>query len=235
MRRLSNEASLPPVSLALIVDDDDDTRDLYGTFLSGHGYQIEHACDGREALAKAISDPPDVIVTEARLPMLDGYELCRLLRSDRETRGLPIVFVTGAIHTHHVEQAREAGADSVLAKPCLPDVLLRELQRLGRQRGAAGAAPAPVEARIRQSAEDMRPRRAHVFSRDHHRYETTTPPAIAPDLRCPECDRWLRYVRSFLGGVSDKHPEQWDELRCGAGCGHFQYRHRTRRLQRTPV
>jgi CheY-like chemotaxis protein len=53
-----------------------------------------------------------------------------------------------------------------------------------------------------------------------------------PELLCPSCSHWLRYQHSHIGGVSDRHSEQWDYYVCSASCGPFQYRQRTRKLRR---
>jgi hypothetical protein len=60
---------------------------------------------------------------------------------------------------------------------------------------------------------------------------TTTPPLRPPELKCLSCDVTLKYEHSFVGGVSDRHPEQWDYYKCDQ-CGTFQYRQRTRKLRR---
>jgi two-component system chemotaxis response regulator CheY len=53
-----------------------------------------------------------------------------------------------------------------------------------------------------------------------------------PELLCPSCNHWLRYQHSHIGGINDRHPEQWDYYVCSASCGPFQYRQRTRKLRR---
>jgi hypothetical protein len=68
----------------------------------------------------------------------------------------------------------------------------------------------------------------------HQRVITTTPSIPTPDLWCPRCDRPLDYQRSFVGGVSQRQLEQWDEFECPSKCGVFEYRHRTRKLRRAP-
>jgi hypothetical protein len=73
---------------------------------------------------------------------------------------------------------------------------------------------------------------AKALSRTFHRHDTTKPPTAPPDLVCPVCDRRLVYQRSHIGGVSERHAEQWDDYECLAGCGVFQYRQRTRTLRK---
>jgi two-component system chemotaxis response regulator CheY len=62
--------------------------------------------------------------------------------------------------------------------------------------------------------------------------ESATHRAHPPELLCPSCDRALTYEHSHIGGVSNRHPEQWDYYVCSASCGTFQYRQRTRKLRR---
>jgi hypothetical protein len=71
-----------------------------------------------------------------------------------------------------------------------------------------------------------------MLSRTLHRHDTTSPAIAPPSLICPQCDQPLAYQRSHVGGVSEKHPEQWDYFQCQAGCGTFQYRERTRKLRK---
>src|SRR4051812_45686414 len=102
----------PP--LALLVDRDMDTRHLYRECLTGEQWIVEEVGDGREALAKALSTPPHVVITETRLPGITGYDLCDLLRRDIATRTVPIVVVTGDALPTDVQRAKECGADAVL-------------------------------------------------------------------------------------------------------------------------
>jgi DNA-binding response OmpR family regulator len=114
---------------ALIVDSDADTRGMYAEYLQYAAWDSEDAADGRAALIKALIKPHDVIVTAARLQFISGYDLCRMLKHAQATATTPIVFVTGDAFKADIKRAREAGADIVLAKPCLPDRLLFELNR----------------------------------------------------------------------------------------------------------
>jgi two-component system chemotaxis response regulator CheY len=200
--------------LALLADRDEDTRLMYGSYLRQLRFEIEEAEDGREALAKAISRRPAVLVTETRLPGIDGVELCKLLRADAITRSIAIVVVTADSVSSSAELAEAAGADAVLFKPCLPDHLAAEIRRVL-------AKPAPAC--------------RGLLRRSHARGDTRQPPAAPPELYCPVCDAPLRYVMSHVGGVSERHPEQWDYFACAACRGAFEYRHRTRRVRPSPA
>ena len=218
-----------PLPMVLLVDQDDDNRAMYGQYMMAANWIVEEAVDGRDALAKALTLRPDLIVTEIRLPGIDGFELCKLLRRDFATRGIPIVVVTGDAYPRDLKLALNAGATSVLLKPCLPEAVLAEAVRLleaPREAGPAAAPAAPPAAPERREG----PRRG--LSRSHVRGETAAPPALPPRLICPQCDCQLDYKSSQVGGVSARNAEQWDYFVCERGCGTFQYRQRTRKLRK---
>src|SRR5262245_1770483 len=230
--------------LTLLVDADTDSRGMYAEYLKVvGGYETDEAQDGREALAKALARPPDVIVTETRLPGLSGIELCSLLRSDITTRLVPVIVVTGTALEVERIRAEQAGADAVLIKPCLPETLFAEAQRLLarsrelRMRGAA-ALDAAVKHTLRAtelidaSRSNALKARRLIVNRARDRNVPTNPALQPPSLQCPDCDLPLRYVRSHMGGASVKHAEQWDYFECPGCTSTFQYRHRTRRLRK---
>src|SRR5262245_16835525 len=78
----------------------------------------------------ALSREYDAVVTETRVPGINGFALCELLKQDRATQFTSVVFVTGTERPEDVERARRAGADGILVKPCLPETLLLEFQRV---------------------------------------------------------------------------------------------------------
>ena len=224
----------PP--LALIVDRDADTRRLYAEYLRLAACVVEEAEDGREALAKAISHQPDVIITETRLPGMSGLELCDLLRSDASTRNIPIVIVTA--DAFHVPREKMPAADAVLFKPCLPESVLAEIYRLLDRSIELNDETRSIHEKMSGQLTDAHETipdsvcRRTILSRTYQRVETTEPPVAPPSLVCPDCDQVLRYQRSHVGGVSARHPEQWDYFECANGCGMFQYRRRTRKLKK---
>ena len=212
---------------------------MYAEILKFGHWRVDEASDGREALAKAIALRPDVIITETRLPGIDGITLCDLLRRDVATNMIPVVFVTGDAYAADVQRATAAGADLVLTKPCLPEELLTKLQQLFEPATALRGRAERVrsEARSRLARADALTRvtdglRRNTLKKAHQRGDTTNPPAPPPSLVCPACDRQLAYRRSHIGGVSSRHAEQWDYFECEKGCGTFQYRARTRKLRK---
>src|ERR1700740_1977214 len=117
MAHVARAARLLPVRTALVVDSDNDTRDLYSVMLADVAQSVELVNDGRIALAKALAKPPDLVVTDTQVPFIDGYALCRLLRSDAATASMPIVVATSDGTVSSVQRARTAGASAVLLKP----------------------------------------------------------------------------------------------------------------------
>lgn len=165
---------------------------------------------------------------DTQLPLIDGPDLCEILRRDSKTRTVPIIAVAVDPSGRYADQIRRAGATLVLPKPVSPDVLLAELKRLASsRRDTSPVQPAPWPTPV---ATDSPPPPRLPKSKAHLRCATTTPPAAPPLLRCPSCDVLLVYERSYVGGVSQRHSEQWDVYSC-AHCGAFEYRHRTRRLR----
>jgi len=205
-----SKPAVTPRPHILVVDADADMRGVYRRAFQLNGYDVAEASDGRDALTTALLRPPTLVITEIRLPLIDGYALCEILRQDRATAHVPILVVTAEARPAEVNRARQAGADAVLVKPTPIENVLSEMRRL---------------------VADPKNRRGPVLARSHSRFTTTTPSA-PPSLTCPSCARTLIYDRSHIGGVSDRHPEQWDYYRCPASCGTFQYRQRTRKLRR---
>lgn len=127
---MSLRSRVRPPPLALIVDNHDDTREMYGESLAFHGVRVVEASNAAEAMEKARTLHPDIIATDIALPGgADGIQLCEQLKSDKRTRAIPVVAVTAWALDTQVERARTCCA-SVLLKPCLPETLLAEIQRL---------------------------------------------------------------------------------------------------------
>jgi DNA-binding response OmpR family regulator len=229
-----------PVQAALLVVGDDVTRQMYAAHLRGCGYAVEEASDGREALVKALTDRPDVMVTDTRLLGIDGCDLCAVLRTDTATRHTAILALVDDASSGEIGRVSEAGADAVLVSPCDPDELHAEMQRLLRAARDAEQPPTSAGTRLPTASDGAGLERHESsstkpmlkLSHSHGRYQTTNPPRRPPALVCPLCDGPLAYKNSHVGGVSARHAEQWDYYECtNKGCGSFQYRQRTRRLR----
>jgi two-component system, cell cycle response regulator DivK len=126
--------------LVLVVEDYHDAREMYAEYLRFSGYRVAEARNGLEAIEKAAELLPDIVLMDLALPKLDGWEATRRLKTNERTRAIPIVALTGHALAGHAESAREAGCDSFVSKPCLPDALVAEIARmLGRATEVADA------------------------------------------------------------------------------------------------
>ena len=127
--------------LVLVVEDYQDAREMYAAYLQFSGYRVAEATNGIEAIDKSIELMPDIILMDLALPRMDGWEATRRLKLDDRTKHIPIVALTGHALAGHAEGARQAGCDSFVTKPCLPDALVAEIQRMlaGGSTDSAGA------------------------------------------------------------------------------------------------
>ena len=123
-----------PCRSVLIADDYQDSADLYAAYLEGQGLTVSLARDGVEAVELARRQLPDVIVLDLGLPRMDGWEAAACLRADERTCQIPIIALSGHTLPEDINRARVAGCDSVLSKPCLPEELLAEIQRVSALR-----------------------------------------------------------------------------------------------------
>jgi CheY-like chemotaxis protein len=117
-------------ALVLVVEDYQDAREMYAAYLQFSGYRVAEATNGLEAIEKTLELLPDIILMDLALPKMDGWEATRRLKSDDRTKHIPIVALTGHALAGHAEGARQAGCDSFVTKPCLPDALVAEIRRM---------------------------------------------------------------------------------------------------------
>lgn len=123
----------------LIVDDFKDDREMYAHYLTRSGFRVTLASDGQEALDKAFSLLPDLILMDLWLPQIGGWEAIRQLKADPRTKNIPIVVLTARAFV----SAPAVGSEGCLIKPCQPDDLLVEVVRaLGKEKLPKAAAPA---------------------------------------------------------------------------------------------
>lgn len=117
----------------LVVDDDLDSLKLIGLMLQRNGYDVIAANAGNQAIAKAVSDRPDLIILDVMMPDMNGYEVCRRLRKNPETKAIPIIMFTAKTLIDDKVAGFEAGADDYLTKPTHPAELASRVKAiLGR-------------------------------------------------------------------------------------------------------
>jgi two-component system, cell cycle response regulator DivK len=137
--------------LVLVVEDYQDAREMYAAYLQYSGYRVAEATNGVEAIEKTIELMPDIILMDLALPRMDGWEATRRLKMDERTKHIPIVALTGHALAGHAEGAKQAGCDSFVTKPCLPDALVAEIERMLQARPTDHARrPAKSSARAKQ-------------------------------------------------------------------------------------
>jgi CheY-like chemotaxis protein len=112
----------------LVVDDEPLTRNLLRLMLEPAGFQVTGVESGAEAMQTVQTLRPDVIVLDLMMPYMDGIEVCRRLRSDSVTAGVPIIMLSGNFHREAIEKGLQAGANRYLAKPMSRTSLIQELR-----------------------------------------------------------------------------------------------------------
>ena len=128
--------------LILLVEDYEDAREMYRDYLAFAGFRVETAANGREAIRKARALQPDLILMDLALPVLDGWEATRRLKEDPRTSAIRVVALSAHAMPGEEERARAAGCVGFIAKPCLPEELVLEIDR-----HLDGARSAPPRAR----------------------------------------------------------------------------------------
>ena len=114
--------------VVLIVDDGPDNLSLLHDALDGAGYAVLVATDGPSAIARARQARPDIVLLDAMMPGMDGFEVARQLKSGPETAAIPIVFMTALTETEHVVAAFAAGGVDYVTKPIQPREVLARIQ-----------------------------------------------------------------------------------------------------------
>jgi two-component system, cell cycle response regulator DivK len=109
----------------LVVEDQEDLRGVLRDLLTGSGYTLAEAADGRDGVAKAKSEQPDLIHMDIQLSVIDGYEATRQIKADPILKATPIIAVSSFAMKGDEEKARASGCDHYVTKPYSPIQLLR--------------------------------------------------------------------------------------------------------------
>jgi CheY-like chemotaxis protein len=114
----------------LVVDDYDDSRELYAEYLQFVGFDVSTAADGAAAVECAQSQACDVIVLDIALPKLDGLTVLRQLRSSSATRDVPVIVLSASVSAELRAAAMAAGAHRFLTKPCPPEEVEKAIREV---------------------------------------------------------------------------------------------------------
>jgi len=118
----------------LVVDDIATNRMILRSKLSASYYEVVQAENGADALRKALEDQPDLILLDIVMPDIDGYEVCRQLKSDSRTSHIPVIIITALRDTHDRVRGLECGADDFLTKPINDLALFSRVRNLIRSK-----------------------------------------------------------------------------------------------------
>ena len=122
----------------LVADDDDGLRQLLRLILAREGFEVFEAANGEQALALAVDVNPAVILLDVMMPGLDGYDVCRRLKSDQRTGNVPVVFVSAAEDVLRRNEVQKLGAAACIQKPIGPrDLVARVRAVMNRRNGTA--------------------------------------------------------------------------------------------------
>lgn len=190
----------------LIVDDVPDNLAMLHDALDESGYAVLVATDGESAIERARQSVPDIILLDAVMPGMDGFEVCRRLKADLSTQHIPVVFMTGLTESEHVVAAFEAGGVDYVTKPVRPkEVLARLATHLQSSRLMAQA----------RSALDAYGRATIALAPSGERLHWQTPLArqllnaymqIDDDRAPAELKSWLKDVAESIRIGQDPYP-----------------------------
>ncbi|HEY9801070.1 response regulator transcription factor [Anabaena azotica] len=120
------------MSKVLIVEDSLAQREMITDLLKASGLTVTHATDGLEALEAIQEEPPDLVVLDIVMPKMNGYELCRRLKSDPKTQNVPVVMCSSKGEEFDRYWGMKQGADAYIAKPFQPTELVGTVKQLLR-------------------------------------------------------------------------------------------------------
>jgi len=119
----------------LIIEDEADIRELIAFNLDLCGYHVIKAENGQKGLEKALKEQPDLILLDLMLPGMDGFEVCRQIRSREDIRSCPIIMLTARSEEENIVRGLDMGADDYITKPFSPQVLVARAKAVLRRRG----------------------------------------------------------------------------------------------------
>jgi DNA-binding response OmpR family regulator len=123
----------------LVVDDDPEIVDAVGEALHDEGYRVETATDGPTALKSVLDEPPDLIVLDVRMPQMNGWEFCEIVRRQSHTRDVPVLFLTACNEVRDQITAMQVGGSDHLPKPFRLEALREKVRALVREARPHGA------------------------------------------------------------------------------------------------
>ena len=119
----------------LIIEDEKDIRQLLIYTLQYAGFTVIAGRDGEDAVRLAEEEMPDVILMDVRMPRLDGYEACKLIKTNEKTAHIPVVFLSAKGQDTEIDKGFEVGASDYLLKPFTPTELIERVKLILKESG----------------------------------------------------------------------------------------------------
>lgn len=198
----------------LVVEDAAASLALLSDLLANAGYAVRQAPNGELALWTAQHRPPELILLDVRMPDISGFEVCRRLKGDPRTAGVPVIFLSAQHETEDKVRGFKLGAVDYIAKPYQPDEVLARVQThvtLGRLRKALEAERALLDERVRQRTEELQAANRDLnaslkdLARRNEELETFAY-VSSHDLREP-----LRTVSTYVTMLERRYADKLDE------------------------
>ncbi len=117
-----------PAKKILIVDDDREWNFLLKMKLGIAGYTTDQAFNGQDAVEKIAQGKPDLVLLDITMPVMDGWQVCDRLRSQPETKTLPIVIQSSLTHPDDLQRGKSFSVERYLLKPCSPDAIVQSIR-----------------------------------------------------------------------------------------------------------
>jgi CheY-like chemotaxis protein len=151
----------------LAVDDSPTIRKLVSMTMEGQGYRVVVAADGIEALAILKEEQPDLILCDVAMPKLDGYQLCKIIKSSTDTKHVPVVMLSGKDGLFDKVRGKMAGCASYITKPFEPDLLISEVRKYVKPALIPMSPYKPKKKATEVSADESRPAAPFVAAPGH--------------------------------------------------------------------
>jgi CheY-like chemotaxis protein len=182
---------------ALIVEDEPQANKLLSMLIQFRGYRTESAHEGLEALDHVRNRVPDVVFLDLMLPDVDGYQVCRSLKSSETTCLIPVIIVTARVAAENRIESFGVGADDYVPKPYTPDEIFRALDRSNSCKAQIDASPVEGQVALddRDDGETLRNLarlRNHMLARSGLGLEATKPITAAIKAIWSSVDSWSR-------------------------------------------
>jgi DNA-binding response OmpR family regulator len=137
-----------PTGRVLVVEDERDVAELIRYHLGKDGYDVVVASAGPDALRQAREAHPDIVLLDIMVPQLNGWDICRRLKEDADTKTIPVIMVTGRVEEGDKVLGFELGADDYVTKPFSPRELLARIRAVGRRRRSPESVDAKVYVKV---------------------------------------------------------------------------------------